>query len=111
MNEKIKKLTTKVEIKTLVTKAILKAEQDKITKLQTYDSSFFFGQSYFVNDGAQLYLKIQSTYHTLKRLGDTEKIVSWKCKVCLPKNVLFLSLLIIVFDNNQLNGMEIQIFV
>ena len=39
-----------------MTKAELKTEQDKIVKLQTYDLSFFIGQSYFFNDGAQLYL-------------------------------------------------------
>ena len=38
--------------------------------------SLFIGQSYFFNDGAQLYLIFQTLYHTLKRLGDTEKIVS-----------------------------------
>ena len=32
------------------------------------------------NDGAQLNLIFQSLYYTLKRLGDTEKIVSWKSK-------------------------------
>ena len=34
----------------------LKAEQDKIANLQTYDLSPFTGQSYFNNDRAQLYL-------------------------------------------------------
>ena len=41
---------------------------------------FFIGQSYFFNDGVQLYLIFQPHYYTLKRLGDTEKIVSWKSK-------------------------------
>ena len=76
LNEKIKKLAKKKEIKTLATKAELKAERHKIIKLQTYDSSLFIGQSYFVNDGAQLFLILQPIYYTLKRLGDTEKIVS-----------------------------------
>ena len=49
LNEKIKTLATE-EIKTLATKAELKAEQDKIVKLQTYDLSLCIGQSYFVND-------------------------------------------------------------
>ena len=49
-------------------------------KLLTYDSSLFIGQSYFFNDGAQLYLIFQTLYYTLKRLGDTEKIVSWKSR-------------------------------
>ena len=37
-------------------------------------------QSYFNNDGAQHYLILQPLYYTLKRLGDTEKFVSWKSK-------------------------------
>ena len=41
-------------IETLATKARLKAEQDKILKLETYDLSLFIGQTYFNNDGAQL---------------------------------------------------------
>ena len=44
-------------------------------KLQTYDSSLFIGQSYFFNDGAELYLIFQVLYYTLKRLDDTEKVV------------------------------------
>ena len=38
-------------------------------------------QGYFVNDGAQLYLIIQMLYFKyLKRVGNSEKIISWKCK-------------------------------
>ena len=40
LNEKIKISTTKEKKKKIVTKAELNAEQDKIVKLQTYDSSF-----------------------------------------------------------------------
>ena len=40
--------------------------------------SLFIGQSYFFNDGAQLYLLFQTFYYTLNRLGSTEKIASWK---------------------------------
>ena len=54
-------------------------------KLQAYDSSLFIGQSYFLNDGAQLYLMFQTLYYTLKLLGDTEEIVSWKSKGLLAK--------------------------
>ena len=50
LNEKIKE-----EIKHLPTQAELKVEQDKIVKLQTFDLSFFIGQSYFTNDGSQNY--------------------------------------------------------
>ena len=35
-------------------------------KFQTYDLSLFIGQSYVVNDGAQLYLILQPLYYTLK---------------------------------------------
>ena len=66
MNEKIKTLATKEEIKKLPTKAQLKAKQDKIVKLQTYDLSLFICPGYFVNDEAQLYLILQPFYYTLK---------------------------------------------
>ena len=57
-------LTTKEEIKALATKAELKAQQDEIVKLQTYDLSLFIVQSYFHNNGAQLYLIFQPIYKT-----------------------------------------------
>ena len=40
-------------IKTLATKSKLKAEQDKIVKLQEFDSSYFIGNFLFGNDGFQ----------------------------------------------------------
>ena len=43
LHEKIKTLATKEETKTLVTKAELKAEQDKIVKIQKYYLSPFVG--------------------------------------------------------------------
>ena len=49
-------------------------------------------------------------YYTLKRLANTDKIVSWKSEVCQPENLLLLLLPIIVFFQ-QLDGTEIQIFV
>ena len=52
-------LGRKEEIKALPTKAELKAEEDKIVKLQSYDISIFTGQSYFNNDGAKLYFVFQ----------------------------------------------------
>ena len=54
LNEKIKSLAAKEEIKAWATLAESKTEQDKIVKLQTCDLSDFLGQSYFNNDGAQL---------------------------------------------------------
>ena len=38
------------KITTLKTKAELKAEQDKIVKLQAFDSSYFCGKSHFEDD-------------------------------------------------------------
>ena len=106
MNEKIKTLATKEKVKKLATKAELKVEQDEIVRLQTYDLSLFIGQSYFVSDGAQLYLIIQLLYYTSKRLGDTEKVVSWNSKGLSAENLLLQPLLKIVFLH-RLNGTKI----
>ena len=38
------------------------------------------GQSYFNNDESQNYLIFQPLYYTLRRLGNTERNVSWKFK-------------------------------
>ena len=80
MNETIKKIATKQEIKKLGRKPELKAEQDKIVKLQTYDLSHFTGQRYFANNLAQLYLVLQPLSYTLERLGFTKIVVSCKSK-------------------------------
>ena len=60
LNKKTKTLATTEEIKTAT-----KAEQDKIVKFQTYDLNLFIGQSYFNNDGAQVYLIFQPIYKTI----------------------------------------------
>ena len=44
MNEKIKTLATKDKIQKLAAKAELKAEQDKIVKLQTWFKSFYWSK-------------------------------------------------------------------
>ena len=49
--------------------------ENEFKKLQTFDSSLFINQSYFNNDGIQLYLILQRLYYTLKILGDPEKVV------------------------------------
>ena len=38
----------------------------KLVKLQTYDLSLFIGQSYFINDGTQLYLILQPVLYFKK---------------------------------------------
>ena len=50
------------KIATLATKAELKAAQDKITKLQVFDSSYFRGKDHFKNNGTQNYLIFQPMY-------------------------------------------------
>ena len=40
--------------------------ENEFKKLQTFDSSLFTGQSYFNNDGVQLYLILEPLYYTLK---------------------------------------------
>ena len=71
----------KEEIKTLATKAKLKAEQDKIVKLQTHDLSLFIGQSYFVNNGSQNYLIFKSSCKTITTFSGLPFTVSeWESK-------------------------------
>ena len=40
--------------------------ENEFKKLQTFDPSLFTGQSYFNNDGVQLYLILEPLYYTLK---------------------------------------------
>ena len=47
----------------------------------------FIGQSCFFSNGAQLCLIFQMLYYTLKRLGYSGMVVSWKVssnKICVP---------------------------
>ena len=61
--------------------------ENKSKKLQTLESDYFISPSYFNNDGAQLKLIHQLLYYTSKRLGDTEKVILWKSKGMLTKNI------------------------
>ena len=54
--------------------------ENEFKKVLTFDPSLLIGQSYFFNDGTQLCLMFQALCYTLKKLGDTEKIVSSKSK-------------------------------
>ena len=68
-------------IQKLATKAESKAEQDNILKLQTYDSSAFIGQSYFINDRSQNFLIFQPIFNTsTMAAGLTDTIVDWKSR-------------------------------
>ena len=39
-----------------MTKTKLKAEQDKVVKLQVFDSNYFYGKSHFEDEGTQNYI-------------------------------------------------------
>ena len=59
------------KIITLATKAELKVEQDKIIKLQAFDSSYFRDKSHFVDeDSTQNYLVFQPMYRFFKNIGN-----------------------------------------
>ena len=56
------------------TKSELKAEQDKIVKRYTFDSSYFQGKSHFEDDITQNYLVFQLIYRYFKRIGNSVHI-------------------------------------
>ena len=62
------------KIKTLTTKSELKADQDKIVKLQAFDSSYFRGKSHFEDDGAQIYVRFRPICRFSKRIRNTDNI-------------------------------------
>ena len=61
--------------------ALLKKEQDKIIKLQAFDSSYFSGKSHFEND------VFQHVPKNLKTVVNTNKVAARKSKG-LPVKVL-----------------------
>ena len=93
MNEQIKTLATKKETKTLAKKAELKAEQDKIVKLQIHGLNVFINQSYFANDGAQHYLMPITTDNSLSPsivwYGDSNFCLIFKGSCLNRKNATF----------------------
>ena len=64
------------KVATLATKTDLNAEQDKVTKLQAFDSSYFRGKSHFEDDGIQNYLVFQPMYRYFKEIGNTDRILT-----------------------------------
>ena len=50
--------------------------ENELKKLKTFDSSLFIGQSYFNDDGSQLYLKFQSIYKTITTFSVLKNIIS-----------------------------------
>ena len=79
------------KVATLATKAELKVEQDKITKLEAFDSSYFRGKSNFEDDGTQNYLVLILIIFQNGNLKD-----------CPMKVLKLLLYLIIVLLQNQI---------
>ena len=52
-----KKTERNIKLATLATKAELKAEQHKIVKFQTFNSSYFHGKTHFGDDGTMVLLQ------------------------------------------------------
>ena len=76
-DEKLKNLYRKITSNK--TKIVL--VENEFKKLQTFDSSLFIGQSYFNNDGAQLYLKFQPIYKTITTFPGLKNTMSeWESK-------------------------------
>ena len=63
----IKKVDLNKKTGTLATKTELKVEQNKITKLRAFDSSYFRGKSHFEEGGTQNYLFFQPVYRYFKK--------------------------------------------
>ena len=55
--------------------------ENEFKKLQTFNSSLSIGQSYFNNDGAELYLKFQPIYKTITTFPGLKNTISeWESK-------------------------------
>ena len=70
----------KKEIKTLATKAVLKAEHDKTERLQTHNLGYFLRKNCFDDEGFQSIFVYQPAFNVLelKKDQDTDYILSWK---------------------------------
>ena len=81
------------KVATLVTKAELKAERDKITKLQAFDSSYFRSKSQFEENGSHNYLVFQPMSKYFKRIigvGNGNYIYLWKSKSLSEEDIRFI---------------------
>ena len=54
--------------------------ENELKKLKTLDSSYFKGKSNFEEDGTENYLVSQPMYQYLKKIGNSDNILSWKSK-------------------------------
>ena len=89
----VEKSDLNTKLVTLTTKAELKAEQDKIVRLKTYDSSYFVGKMFFL-----VMIVYQPTLNTsvLKEDNGTDYVIILKLEdlidfKVLPLHITFLS--------------------
>ena len=72
-----------LKVATLATKAELKAEKNKIEKLEAFNISYFLGKSHFEEHGTKNYLVFQSLYRYFKKIisvGSGDDIYFWKSR-------------------------------
>ena len=62
------------KIAALATKGKLKAEQNKIVKIQAFDSFYFCSKSFFEDNGTQSYSVFQPIYRSFKTIGNADHI-------------------------------------
>ena len=63
-------------IATLATKTELKTEQDKITKLQTFDSTYFGGKNHFEDNDTKNCLLLPPVSRYFKTVANTSKVTA-----------------------------------
>ena len=80
---------------TLARKEVLKAERNKVVKVQAFNPSYFCSKSHFEDYGTQFYLAFQPIYRFFKKICDINQISVWKClmKVLNPLPYLIIVLL------------------
>ena len=74
-------------IKTLARKSEFKTEQDKMVKLQAFNSSYLRGKSHFEDGGTQNYLVFQLIYRFFKIDWYTDQVSTWKSKGLSDENI------------------------
>ena len=87
----VKKADYDAETRDIIKKCFTTSDYNKLAN-NILGESYIIGQSYFVSDdGKQLYFTFKPLYYTLERLGDTEKVVSWKYKGFLDEKITTLT--------------------
>ena len=78
-------------------------------EIQTFNSSFFLGKSYFSNNRLQNYLILPLFYKTINKLTATQTIEALESNGLSSESILLLLPLIIIFPIT-LKALEVQKF-